>query len=70
MQNLDTVVPQEIYAQSIAIIEDVLDNRSIAIYSIRDHKSIFGPPEVSSHLIDRNWPNPSGWSSFSAAVDT
>jgi len=70
VQNLDTVVPQEIYAQSIAIIEDVLDNRSIAIYSIRDPQSIFGRLEVSSHLIDRNLAKSIRLEQFSAAVDT
>lgn len=70
VKNLDTIVPQEIYAQSISIMEDVLDNRSIAIYSIRDARSFFGRLEVSSHLIDQKLSKSIRLEQFSAAMDT
>ena len=51
VQQLDAVVPKQIYAEAIPVLEGILSNRSIAIYSIRGRQSAFGRLEVASHPI-------------------
>lgn len=70
VKHLDTVVPQEIYAEAITVMEDVLDNHSIAIYSIRDSGAIFGRLEVSSHNMDTVLPKSIRLEQFSEAMET
>lgn len=69
VQSLDTTVPQEIYAQSISIMEDVLDNHSIAIYSIRNARSVFGRLEVSSRSMEGTLQKSILLEQFSAAME-
>lgn len=70
VKHLDTVVPQEIYAEAITVMEDVLDNHSIAIYSIRDSRAVFGRLEVSSHNIDTALPKSIRLEQFDKAMKT
>lgn len=48
VRQLDSMVKQEIFTESIPVLEDVLKNRSIAIYSINEKDSVFGRLEVAS----------------------
>lgn len=58
VDHLSTVVPQEIFAESISVMENVLDNQSIAIYSVKSEASAFGRLEVYSrrmkHYLNRS----------------
>lgn len=51
VKQLDTVLPEKIFAEAITVLEDVLENRSIAIYSIRDKDAAFGRLEVCSQQM-------------------
>ncbi len=51
VQRLSTTVPEEIFAESIPVMEDVLDNRAIAIYTINDPSARFARLSVSSEPI-------------------
>lgn len=51
VKQLDTVLPEKIFAEAISVLEDVLKNRSIAIYSLRDKDAIFGRLEVCSQQM-------------------
>lgn len=54
VQKLSTTVPEEIFAESIPVMEDVLDNRSIAIYTINDKGARFARLSVASEQISSN----------------
>ncbi len=51
VQRLSTTVPEEIFAQSIPVMEDVLNNKSIAIYTINDKSARFARLNVASESI-------------------
>ena len=51
VQKLSTTVPEEIFAESIPVMEDVLDNRTIAIYTINDSNARFARLSVASEQI-------------------
>ncbi|SFP52668.1 Nucleoside-diphosphate-sugar epimerase [Butyrivibrio proteoclasticus] len=51
VKKLSTTVPEEIFAESIPVMEDVLDNRSIAIYTINDPNARFARLNVASEQI-------------------
>ena len=51
VKRLSNTVPARIYAESIPVIEDILDTKSIAIFSIQDPKARFGRLEVASQGI-------------------
>lgn len=48
VERLSHTIPERIYAEAILAMEEVLDNHSIAIYSITDEKARFARMEVSS----------------------
>ncbi|MBO7288370.1 MAG: HD domain-containing protein [Clostridia bacterium] len=49
-RNLDTVEPHKLYLRIINTFEDILENKSLSVYSVND-KSVFGRLEVSSRDI-------------------
>ncbi len=51
VKKLNTTMPEQIFAQSIPVMEDVLGNNSIAIYTINDKHARFARLEVSSRQI-------------------
>ena len=51
VKRLSTTVPEEIFAESIPVMEDVLNNKSIAIYTINDKNARFARLNVSSQQI-------------------
>ena len=51
VKKLSTTVPEEIFAESIPVMEDVLNNRSIAIYTINDVNARFARLNVASEQI-------------------
>ena len=51
VKKLSTTVPEEIFAESIPVMEDVLNNRSIAIYTINDASARFARLNVASEQL-------------------
>lgn len=51
VKKLSTTVPEEIFAESIPVMEDVLSNKSIAIYTINDKNARFARLSVSSEQM-------------------
>ncbi|WP_022747804.1 hypothetical protein [Lachnobacterium bovis] len=51
VKRLSNTVPARIYAESIPVIEEILDTKSIAIFSIQDPQARFGRLEVASQGI-------------------
>ncbi len=51
VQKLSTTVPEEIFAESIPVMEDVLNNKTIAIYTINDNNTRFARLNVASEQI-------------------
>ncbi|WP_026506775.1 DUF4118 domain-containing protein [Butyrivibrio sp. MC2013] len=48
VKRLSTTVPERIFAESIPVLEDILDNRFVAIYTINDGNARFARLEVCS----------------------
>lgn len=67
VRQLDTVLPEKIFAEAISVLEDVLENRSIAIYSIRDKNAVFGRLEVCSQRMNGQIPKSIRLEDFSKA---
>lgn len=55
-RQLDVTRPQEVFAKAIQVMEDVLDNQTIAIYSLGRNKN-FGRLEVCSRNLLHQLPN-------------
>ncbi len=53
VKKLSTTVPEEIFAESIPVMEDVLNNKSIAIYTINDSKARFARLNVCSEQMNQ-----------------
>ena len=53
VKKLSTTVPEEIFAESIPVMEDVLNNKSIAIYTINDPNARFARLNVCSEQMGR-----------------
>ncbi len=51
VQRLNNTIPEKIFSESIPVMEDVLENDSIAIYSINDPTARFARLEVCSTKI-------------------
>ncbi|WP_029230871.1 hypothetical protein [Butyrivibrio sp. VCB2006] len=51
VKRLSTTVPEEIFAESIPVMEDVLNNKSIAIYTINDPNARFARLNVCSESL-------------------
>ena len=51
VKRLSTTVPEEIFAESIPVMEDVLNNKAIAIYTINDPNARFARLNVCSEQL-------------------
>ncbi|MBO6240259.1 MAG: NAD(P)-dependent oxidoreductase [Butyrivibrio sp.] len=54
VKKLSTTVPEEIFAESIPVMEEVLNNKSIAIYTINDKGARFARLNVASEQISNS----------------
>ncbi|MEF9939895.1 MAG: hypothetical protein RR768_07235 [Clostridium sp.] len=70
VKQLDTSIPQKIFAETIPVLEEVLENHSIAIYSLCDKNAVFGRLEVSSHAINNQLPKSIRLEEFGLSMDT
>ncbi len=70
VKKLSTTVPEEIFAESIPVMEDVLDNRSIAIYTINDRNTRFARLNVSSEQISARLKKSINLEDYKEVLDT
>ncbi|SFC10033.1 hypothetical protein [Butyrivibrio sp. YAB3001] len=70
VKRLSTTVPEEIFAESIPVMEDVLDNKSIAIYTINDPNARFARLNVSSEKISRQLKKSINLEDFASVLET
>ncbi|MDD3277269.1 MAG: hypothetical protein PHG16_00085 [Lachnospiraceae bacterium] len=54
-KRLDNVLPDKIFQEALSVLEEVLENRSIAIYTISGQET-YGRLTIASHPISRNIP--------------
>lgn len=53
VNHLDTVVPQQIFSESIKVLEDIMSNHAVAIYTVRRDTAVYGRLEVSSRAVGK-----------------
>ncbi len=70
VKKLSTTVPEEIFAQSIPVMEDVLNNRSVAIYTINDPKARFARLNVASDQISHSLKKSINLEEYSDVLET
>ncbi len=70
VKRLSTTVPEEIFAESIPVMEDVLGNRSIAIYTINDKSARFARLNVSSEQMSQRLKKSISLDDYRQVIDT
>ncbi len=70
VKRLSTTVPEEIFAESIPVMEDVLGNKSIAIYTINDKNARFARLNVSSEQISHRLKKSISLDDYRKVIDT
>ncbi len=70
VKRLSTTVPEEIFAESIPVMEDVLGNRSIAIYTINDKNARFARLSVSSEQLNQRLKKSISLDDYRQVIDT
>ena len=68
-RKLDIVQPQELYIETLQVMEEVLENKSFAFYSIRKNNG-FGRLEIASREIQGVFPNSIRITDFREALET
>ena len=68
-RKLDVIQPQKLFMETIRVMEDVLENHTIVLYSLDSWKR-FGRMEVSSPEIRRKMPNSIRIEEYQNAVET
>ena len=66
-RKLDTVLPQELFIETIHVMEDMLENHAVAVYSLGKN-SEFGRLEIASKVIRSEFPNSIRISKYQAAI--
>ena len=66
-RKLDTVLPQELFIETIHVMEDMLENHAVAVYSLGKN-SEFGRLEIASKEIRSEFPNSMRISKYQAAI--
>ncbi len=70
VQKLSNTVPEKIFAESIPVMEEVLDNRSIAIYTINDKDARFARLIASSEPVNGMLKKSINLNSYREVIDT
>jgi hypothetical protein len=70
VKKLSTTVPEEIFAESIPVMEDVLNNKSIAIYTINDSKARFARLNVCSEQLSHILKKSIDLDEYRSVIDT
>ena len=68
-RKLDIVQPQELYIETLQVMEEVLENKSFAFYSVRSNNG-FGRLEVASEKMRGTFPNSIRITDFREALET
>lgn len=68
-RQLDVARPQAVFAKSIYVMEDILENQSISVYSIGTNKN-YGRLEAASKALSRTLPNSIKIEDYKLALDT
>ena len=68
-RKLDTVAPQLLYLQTMETFEDVLENKSISVYSLNNQHSTFGRLEVASRDIIKTVPRSVPLKTYSQIIE-
>lgn len=66
-RKLDTVLPQELFIETIHVMEDMLENHAVAVYSLGKN-SEFGRLEIASKEIRSEFPNSIRISKYQTAI--
>lgn len=66
-RKLDTVLPQELFIETIHVMEDMLENHAVAVYSLGKN-SEFGRLEIASKEIRSEFPTSIRISKYQAAI--
>ncbi len=70
VKKLSTTIPEEIFAESIPVMEDVLGNKSIAIYTINEKNARFARLNVASEQISATLQKSINLEDYSQVLDT
>ena len=68
-RKLDIVQPQELYIETLQVMEEVLENKSFAFYSVRKNNG-FGRLEIASREMQGSFPNSIQITDFREAMET
>ena len=61
--------PQELYIETLQVMEEVLENKSFAFYSVRKNNG-FGRLEIASREMQGSFPNSIRITDFREAMET
>ena len=67
-RKLDVIQPQELYIETIRVLEDVLENKTFGLYTL-NRENGYGRLETASAQVQRNYPNSIKLSEYSAAME-
>lgn len=67
-RKLDVIQPQELYIETIRVLEDVLENKTFGLYTL-NRENGYGRLETASAQMQGNYPNSIKLSEYSAAME-
>ena len=67
-RKLDVIQPQELYIETIRVLEDVLENKTFGLYTL-NRENGYGRLETASAQVQGNYPNSIKLSEYSAAME-
>ena len=67
-RKLDVIQPQELYIETIRVLEDVLENKTFGLYTL-NRENGYGRLETASTQVQGNYPNSIKLSEYSAAME-
>ena len=67
-RKLDVIQPQELYIETIRVLEDVLENKTFGLYTL-NRENGYGRLETASAQVQGNYPNSIKLREYSAAME-
>ena len=67
-RKLDVIQPQELYIETLRVLEDVLENKTFGLYTL-NRENGYGRLETASAQVQGNYPNSIKLSEYSAAME-
>ncbi|MGF0094025.1 NAD-dependent epimerase/dehydratase family protein [Lachnospiraceae bacterium SGI.066] len=68
IRKLDVIQPQELYIETIRVLEDVLENKTFGLYTL-NRENGYGRLETASAQVQGNYPNSIKLREYSAAME-